>query len=274
MPLFWLRVAVVFYGLGLLYALLSLTRRHEILNRIIMPVIGIGFILHLVSLVEHYVLMGRLDSPNSIHTSESLLAFLLMVFFTGVFLRYRTTSPGIFVFPLVFLLTFSAAVGEQPPQFTNPLLRSGWILVHIALIFTGYAALFFSFAASLLYLLQERSLKSKSRQGSAIFSRLPALETIDEMGYRSLLLGFPFMTFGIIAGAVIAQAEYGAHYFFDPKIVLSLLMYVVYMVLLYTRWNAGWRGRRAAVMATFAFVAAIAAWAANYFSGVHRFIAP
>jgi ABC-type uncharacterized transport system permease subunit len=272
MPLFWLRVAVVFYGLGLLYAFLSLTRRHEVLNRIIMPVIGIGFVLHMVSLTEHYVLMGRLDSPNSIHTSESLLAFLMMVFFTGVYVRYRTTSPGIFVFPLVFLLTFSAAVGQQPPQFTNPLLRSGWKLVHIALIFTGYAALFFSFAASLLYLLQERSLKSK--QGSALFSKLPALETIDQMGYRSLLLGFPFMTFGIIAGSVIAQAEFGSSYFFDPKIVLSLLMYLVYMVLLYTRWNAGWRGRRAAFMATFAFIAAVAAWAANYFSGVHKFIAP
>jgi ABC-type transport system involved in cytochrome c biogenesis permease subunit len=196
----------------------------------------------------------------------------MMVFFTGIYVRYRTTAPGIFVFPLVFLLTFSAAVGQQPPQFASPLLRSGWIFIHIALIFTGYAALFFSFAASLLYLLQERSLKSK--QGSALFSRLPALETIDQMGYRSLLLGFPFMTFGIIAGSVIAQAEFGSRYFFDPKIVLSLLMYLVYMVLLYTRWNSGWRGRRAAFLSTFAFLAAILAWAANYVSGVHRFIAP
>ncbi len=271
MPLFWLRVACGFYGLGLLYALLSLTRRHEVLNRIIMPVIGVGFVLHFVSLTEHYALLAH-DTANSVHTSESLLAFLMMVFFTGVYLRYRTTATGIFVFPLVFLLTFSAAVGQQPPQFSNPLLRSGWIFIHVGLIFTGYAALFFSFATSLLYLVQERTLKSKRSPG--LLSRLPALETIDQMGYRSLLLGFPFMTFGLIAGAVIAQSEFGAHYFFDPKIVLSLLMYGVYMVLVYTRWNSGWRGRRAAFLSTFAFLAAILAWAANYFSGVHRFIAP
>jgi ABC-type transport system involved in cytochrome c biogenesis permease subunit len=204
--------------------------------------------------------------------SQSLLAFLLMVFFTGVYIRYRTTAPGIFVFPLVFLLAFSAAVGQQPPQFTSPLLRSGWIFVHIALIFTGYAALFFSFAASLLYLLQERSLKLK--QATGLLSRLPALEVIDQMGYRSLLLGFPFMTFGIIAGLVIAQVEFGARYFSDPKVALSLLMYAVYIVLLYTRWNSGWRGRRAAFLSTFAFLAAILAWAANYVSTMHRFVAP
>jgi ABC-type uncharacterized transport system permease subunit len=51
-------------------------------------------------------------------------------------------------------------------------------------------------------------------------------------------------------------------------------MWAVYMVLLYTRWSSGWRGRKAAYLATFAFIAAVSAWAANYFSGVHRFVAP
>jgi ABC-type transport system involved in cytochrome c biogenesis permease subunit len=190
--------------------------------------------------------------------------------------KYKTSSPGIFVFPLVFLLTFASAIAQQPPTFNNPMLRSGWIVVHIALIFAGYAALFLSFGASLLYLLQARNLKAKMKAKSptGFSSRLPALETIDEIGYKSLLLGFPFMTLGLVAGAVLAQAKYGPVYFRDPKIMLSFLMWSVYVVLLYTRWNAGWRGRRAAYLAAFAFIAAIGAWAANYFSSVHRFIAP
>jgi ABC-type transport system involved in cytochrome c biogenesis permease subunit len=150
-------------------------------------------------------------------------------------------------------------------------VRGTWIFIHIALIFTGYAALLLSFGASLLYLMQERSLKSKR---GGILSRLPALETIDEIGYRSLLIGFPFMTLGLIAGSVIAHAEYGAVYFRDPKVLLSLLMWAVYVLMLYTRWNSGWRGRRAAYLATFAFLAAVVAWAANYFSAVHRFVSP
>ena len=56
---------------------------------------------------------------------------------------------------------------------------------------------------------------------------LPALEVIDEIGYRSLLLGFPFMTLGLIVGIMVAQATYGRINFLDPKILLSVLMWVV-----------------------------------------------
>ena len=269
MPLLWLRVATAFYGLGLLHTFIALTRRNESLSRIIMPVMGLGFVFQFVSLTEGYVQAGRLF-PASIHNSESLLGFLLMAFVFGAFLRSRNNAFGIFIFPVVFLLTFSAAVGQQPPQFSSPILRSGWIFIHVALIFTGYAALFFSFGASLLYLLQQRSLKSKKTGG--VLARLPALETIDQIGYRSLLLGFPFMTFGLIAGAVIAQSTFGPGYFRDPKIVLSVLMWAVYVVLLYMRWNAGWRGRRAAYVSAFAFTTALVVWVANNFSAVHRFV--
>ena len=170
------------------------------------------------------------------------------------------------------LLTFAAAMSQQEILLSTPFVRSGWIFLHITLIFIGYAALFLSFAASLLYLIQERTLKAK--QPSGILGRLPALQTIDEIGYRSLLLGFPFMTLGLMAGSVVAQSKYGAMYFHDPKIVLSLLMWAVYVVLLYTRWSSGWRGRRAAYLATCAFAAAVIAWAANYFSAVHGFVSP
>jgi ABC-type transport system involved in cytochrome c biogenesis permease subunit len=149
-------------------------------------------------------------------------------------------------------------------------VRGGWLFAHIALIFAGYAALFLSFGASLIYLLQERNLKSKRAAG--FLARLPALETIDEISYRSLLLGFPFMTLGLVAGVLVAQASYGQLDYFDPKILLSVLMWAVYLVMLYTRWNAGWRGRRAAYLATGAFAAAVVAWAANFFSTIHRFV--
>ena len=144
---------------------------------------------------------------------------------------------------------------------TSPLLRSGWIFVHVVLIFTGYAGLFLSFGASLLYLVQERALKSKS--SPALLNWLPPLQTIDEIGYRSLLFGFPFMTLGLVAGSVLAIEKYGPLFFYDPKILLSFVMWAVYMLLLYTRWSSGWRGRRAAFLATFAFVIALGAWAAN-----------
>lgn len=265
-----MRVAVGLYGLGLVYALIALTGRREVLDRIILPAVGLGTIFHFVALAEAFASSGEL-APATISQSESLLAFALMVLFFAVYWRYKTTSPGILVFPLVFLLSLSAALGQAPPQFSSPLLKSGWIAFHITLILAGYAALFFSFVSSLLYLLQEHSLKSKHMDG--VLSRLPALEVMDAIGFRSLLLGFPFMTLGLIAGSVIAQLSFGPTYFRDPKILLSILMWAVYMLLLFTRWSAGWRGRRAAVLSTAAFLAATVAWAANYFSSVHRYVA-
>ena len=81
------------------------------------------------------------------------------------------------------------------------------------------------------------------------------------------------MTLGLIAGSVVAQAKFGRVDFLDPKVFLSLLMWVVYLIMVYTRWNAGWRGRRAAYLSTGAYVAAVVAWAANYVSTIHRFAA-
>jgi ABC-type transport system involved in cytochrome c biogenesis permease subunit len=263
---------VVCYAVGLLYALALLGRHGESWRRIIMPIVSLGMVFHFVSLAEAAVLEHL--SLASAHYSESLFAFLIMFGFMVVRVKYKTTSPGLFIFPAVFLLTFASAIAQAPLRFTNPVLRSGWVFVHIALIFTGYAALLLSFGASLLYLLQAKALKRKlANLNGGLGSRLPALETLDEIGYRSLLLGFPFMTLGLVTGAVLAQAKFGPGYFYDPKIMLSLLMWVVYVVLLYARWNNGWRGRRAAYMAALTFAVALGAWAANYFSSVHRFVA-
>jgi hypothetical protein len=108
-----------------------------------------------------------------------------MTFFMIAYAVYKTISPGVVVFPIVFFLTFVAATGQQPFVFTSAVPQKGWLIAHIALIFTGYSALVLSFGASLLYLLQERRLKAK--KPSSLFGYLPALEVIDQIGYRSPL---------------------------------------------------------------------------------------
>jgi ABC-type transport system involved in cytochrome c biogenesis permease subunit len=174
------------------------------------------------------------------------------------------------VFPLVFLLTVVAATGQQPFVIASYAMARGWLFSHIALVLAGYACLFLSFSASVLYLIQEHNLKAKTSGG--LLSRLPALQVLDELGYRALLLGFPCMTVGLILGMVMAEVTFHDINYLDPKIFLSLLTWAVYLLLVYTRWNAGWRGRKAAYLAAGAFATAIIAWAANYFSTIHRFV--
>ncbi|SPF48267.1 Cytochrome c assembly protein [Candidatus Sulfotelmatobacter kueseliae] len=267
MSLLWLRFALGCYFIGLVYAFVALSRTSDLFARIALHAASLGMVFHFVSLVEVF-LSGQFVWA-SVHNGESLLAFISMTFFMVIYAIYKTTSPGVVVFPVVFFLTFVAAVDQQPVLLTALVQRRGWLIAHIILIFTGYAALVLSFGASLLYLLQERRLKAK--KPSSLTSFLPPLETIDQIGYRSLLLGFPFMTLGLLTGSVVALTTYGRVNFLDPKILLSVLMWAVYMIMVFTRWNSGWRGRRAAILASFAFVAALAAWAANYFSTMHRF---
>src|SRR5207253_9528976 len=101
MPLLWLRISVALYGVGLLYALMALGRRSQAWAHIALPAVGLGMVFQFVSMVETSRLEGHL-APASIHDSEALLAFLLMVFFMAIYARYRTLTPGIFIFPLVF----------------------------------------------------------------------------------------------------------------------------------------------------------------------------
>ena len=269
MSLLWLRFALACYLIGLIYAFVALTRTSDLFSRIALHAASLGMVFHFVSLVEVFLVEHVLWA--SVHNAESLLAFISMTLFMVVYAIYKTTSPGIVVFPVVFFLTFVAAMDQQPVILTSIVQPKGWLAAHIFLIFIGYAALLVSFGASLLYLLQERRLKSKN--ANSLVSFLPALEVIDQIGYRSLMLGFPFMTLGLLTGLIVAIAAYGHLDFFDPKVLLSVLMWAVYLLMVFTRWNSGWRGRRAAVLATFALFAAIIAWAANYFSTIHRFAA-
>ena len=267
MPNIWLRVALAFYGLGLAYVLVALTRTKEIVNRLALHAAYLGMVFHCVAIVEAVYLSGRV-SLASLPAAASILGFAIMVVFLISYMAYQTASPGIVVFPLVFLLTFLGATRQEPFVLASATARQGWLIAHIALIFAGYAALVLSFSASLIYLIQEHLLKAKRAVGP--LSRLPALEVTDQIGFRSLLIGFPFMTAGLLAGMVIAQAKFGHVDFHDAKIFLSLLTWAVYLILLYTRWSAGWRGRRAAYLAAGTFAMALVAWAANYFSAVHR----
>src|SRR5438477_4235555 len=269
MSLLWLRFALGCYFVGLVYAFVALSRTSDLFSRIALHAASLGMVFHFVSLTELF-LSGQVVWA-SVHNGESLLAFLSMAFFMVIYTIYQTTSPGVVVFPVVFFLTFVAAVDEQPVLLTQFVSHKGWLIAHIMLIFTGYAALLVSFGASLLYLLQERRLKAK--KPTSLIAFLPALEVIDQIGYRSLLLGFPFMTLGLLTGSVVAVTTYGHVDFLDPKILLSLLMWAVYMEMEFKRWTYGWCGRRAEFLASFAFVAALAAWAANYFSAIHRFAA-
>jgi ABC-type transport system involved in cytochrome c biogenesis permease subunit len=169
--------------------------------------------------------------------------------------------------PMVFVLTLLSALHPVRP-FEDPAFRGGWLFIHISSIFLGYTAFFLTFVAAVMYLIQERELKSKKPR--AFYYRLPSLEVCEELHVRSLVIGVPLLSLGILTGFVWASRTWSGPWEFDPKIVASMVTWVIYLVLASTRLSGVWRGRRAAYVAIFGFAAMMVTFlGVSFISGQH-----
>jgi ABC-type uncharacterized transport system permease subunit len=272
MTLLWLRIAVLLYGIAALAVLPAALYDRPRWCNLAVPATIAAVLFHFVSLAEtlnaaHHRL------PVETHEVQSLLALILAVTFLLVYAWYRSVSLGIFVLPIVFMLTILAALRPGQETFSTP-IRTGWIFLHIVLLLAAYAALVVSLLASLLYLIQERRLKSKSSRLRWLPPFDMPLETIDQIALKTLLFGLPCMTAGLLIGAVIAQADYGAKYFSDPKILLTFGLWIAYVAMIFIRRASGLRGRRAVYLSSFVVLVVLFVWAANKFSAVHGFSTP
>lgn len=271
MTLLWLRVAVLLYGIAALAVVPAALYNRPRWRHIAMPAALGAVFFHFVALAEmlnaaHHAL------PVNTHETLSMLGLLLGAAFLILATAYRTVSFGIFLLPVAALLTLVPAFRPGAELLDYPLLHAGWLLLHVALLLAAYAALLISLIASLLYLIQERRLKQKRATPARTW--LPPLETTDQIALKSLLFGLPCMTAGLLIGSVVALETIGPAFFADPKVLLSLAMWLVYIVMIFIRRHSGLRGRRAVYLSGFVFLVVLAVWAANQLSVVHRFRAP
>ncbi len=243
--------ALGFYSLGIILTLPSLIRRRPSLSPASLGAVGLGLLSHGAALAVRAGEIHRLPVTD-VRSALSFFSFLATLAFFLVYLRYRITSLGIFMLPLVFVLTLISAL-HPGRSFQSAAFRSGWLLVHIASILLGYTGLFLTFVAAMMYLIQEKELKSKKPR--AFYYRLPSLEVCDELYYRSLVFGLPFLSLGILTGFVWASRAWRGPWELDPKILASLVTWVIYLILFSTRLSGSWRGRRAAYVAIFGFAA-------------------
>ena len=275
MSLLWLRVAVLLYGIAALAVLPAALYDRPRWRHIAIPATIAGLLFHFVSLAE-MLNAAHHSLPVDTHETQSLLSLLFALAFALVYLAFRTYALGIILLPLAFLLgllpAFRPGLEGTFDAANVPGLHSGWLFLHIALLLAAYAALIVSLVASVLYLIQERRLKSKALTTPRI--KLPPLDTLDRIALRALLFGLPSMTAGLLIGSFLAEVTYGPSYFRDPKILLAFAMWVAYVGMIYIRRHSGLRGRRAVYLAGSVFFVILAVWASNQFSAVHRFPTP
>jgi len=273
MSLLWLRVAVLLYGIAALAVLPAALYSRPGWRHVALPAALGGAFFHFVSITETLYAAHR-ALPVDTHETLSMLGLLLAAAFLILAAKYKTVSFGIFLLPVVVLLTLVPAFHPGHETIAYPFIRTGWLLLHIVLLLAAYAALFLSLIASLLYLIQERRLKQKRTPRRASVLWLPPLETTDQIALKALLFGLPCMTAGLLIGSVVALQTIGPTFFADPKVLLSFAMWIAYMLMIFIRQHSGLRGRRAIYLSSFVFLVVLAVWSANLFSAVHRFKAP
>src|SRR5215475_10226049 len=146
MSVIWLRVAAALYSLGLLHAILTLVRRRENIFRVALGAFILGSVFHFVSIIEEGIVNHRCPIATFYETL-SMCAFLVVILYITVQLRYRVESLSVFIFPLVFVMTLVATFGNPVGGWSSPVLKSVWLTVHIVLVLLGMAALAFTSGA-------------------------------------------------------------------------------------------------------------------------------
>jgi cytochrome c-type biogenesis protein CcsB len=265
----FLWAALGLYGLGIVLILPSVIRRRPSLSTASLGALGLGLLSHALALAAQAARIHRLPVTD-VRGALSFYAFLVTLAFFFVYLRYRITSLGLFMLPLVFLLTLISALRAERP-FDSSAFRGGWLLVHIGSTILGYTGFLLTFVAGVMYLMQEKELKSKNPR--AFYYRLPSLDILDELSYRSLVFGFPFLSLGIVTGFVWASRTWKGPWELDPKILASLITWLIYLGLFSTRVSGGWGGRRAAYVAICGFAAMMLTFVGiSLLSGQHGYI--
>ena len=245
MELAFLRMAIALYLSVTVAALVGIAARDELPRRIMPRLLWVGFALHAASIALRSVAAGHL-AVTTFDEALSFLALLLVAIFLLVTLRRPLVALGAVVGPLAFGLTLAADAIYEGARPLPPVLHSAWLPIHVVLSFLGDAVFALAFSASLLYLVQERRLKT--HRGRGMLRHLPSLETLDRLNYTCLVWGLILLTLGIVSGIVWAHTAWGRFWSSDPKVVFSLVTWAIYVVLLQGRMVAGWRGRWAATL--------------------------
>lgn len=213
--------------------------------------------------VESYQLgIGHAPMTN-MYESLIFFAWAIMLTYLLLELKHPHRGLGAAIAPFAFLAMAYASFGtETGIKPLIPALKSNWLIAHVVTCFLGYAAFAVSCGAAIIYLFA----KGKSEL-------IPDKETLDEVIYRTVLIGFLLLTAGIATGAVWADQAWGTYWSWDPKETWSLITWFVYAALIHARLVRGWRGKRVAWVSIIGFGAVLFTYfGVNYLlAGLHSY---
>jgi ABC-type transport system involved in cytochrome c biogenesis permease subunit len=243
---------------------------HLWLGRAASTLLAGGILLHYFALLERSRWIHTVPY-NDLYGSMSLFAWLLGFTYLGLEIFHRQRSVGAFVTLLLVVWMGLLEVLAPHEVPTPPPARGPLFAFHVTLNTWAYAAFALSFVLSLIYLVQDRVLRSR-RLGTP-FWRFPALDVLDRMARSSVYVGLVALSLGVVMGLVWQHRLSGGYSWGDPKVVVTLAILAVYAAYLRLSRSATWRGARAALLCAMNFVIVLFSYTIVnfYFTKFHRF---
>ncbi len=245
-------ITLVLYTVATVSFLSYSLRRSEALSQVSLGLTAMGFASHTFFLGVR-MFAASSSAPPSFSEALSFFAWMIILVLLVVELRHRIHVLGSFMVPLaVISLVSAAALPDTEPTF-QPVFKTLWF--HVTLSMLGTVGFTVAFVAGVMYLIQDRLLKSK--QFNVLYSKLPALDFLDHLNQQSIVLGFPLLTLGIVTGAISAQFARGSYVSWNPEQTWAIVTWLFYFIVLLGRLTIGWRAKRAAYLTVIGFACVI-----------------
>jgi cytochrome c-type biogenesis protein CcsB len=223
-------------------------------------VISSNFLLFLI-LGLRWIISGYFPLSNlyeSLLFLDWCLLFILIVAET----KTRTKLLGAILLPIILLIiSFASLILPTQMQEAAPLvpaLQSNWLMMHVSMMMLSYATLILGSLLSILFLVVQKFTTNANTiqvaKQNIKQTKIQLLENIDTWSYRTIGLGFPFLTIGIIAGAVWANEAWGSYWSWDPKETWALITWLIFAAYIHARLTKGWVGEKAALLGSIGFI--------------------
>jgi cytochrome c-type biogenesis protein CcsB len=214
-----------------------------------MALSAIAVVAHTVAVVTRGLAVHRAPWGN-MYEFVTALTCVAALFFLFVMVRYRAWALGVFVMgAVVVALGLAETLIYTAAGQLVPALQSYWLSIHVTAMTLATGIFFVAAVLGVVYLAADRYRRrveaGRAEPGNGIMRRLPTIEQLDRLTYRTIVFGFPVWTFGVIAGAIWADQAWGRYWGWDPVETWAFITWVLYAAFLHARATAGWRGRRA-----------------------------
>jgi ABC-type transport system involved in cytochrome c biogenesis permease subunit len=256
MEILWILV-LTGYAICVAQSIFALTTKRPVWRRTALGVLAVALGAHTGWLLVRGVHTGRCPLVGT----QEMSAFLSWGLVLSTLIAYRwyhANALKAFIFPIVLVLAAIAAISPARADYSQEYssnLQSFLLPAHVGLLLIAYASFFVAFGAGVMYIIQERELKHK-RFGT-IFYRLPSLDTCDSISSRAMAIGFVLMTLGIVGGLWYSYSRYQVYWQGGPLEIFSAVTWLLYLVIIQSRINAGWGGRAAALASILSFIIVI-----------------